>query len=70
MPSDAFQSTYVLAHDGSSITCLGCGMTSHNPTDVAERYCGHCHVFHEQASVVIELLVAEFRQILAGDTRP
>jgi hypothetical protein len=26
-----------------SITCPVCGMTSWNPTDVAQGYCGHCH---------------------------
>jgi hypothetical protein len=26
-----------------SITCPVCGMTSYNPTDVAEGYCGNCH---------------------------
>lgn len=26
-----------------AITCPRCGLTSHNPTDVAEGYCGHCH---------------------------
>lgn len=26
-----------------SITCPRCGLTSHNPTDAAEGYCGHCH---------------------------
>lgn len=25
------------------ITCLRCGATSRNTTDVAEGYCGHCH---------------------------
>ncbi len=30
-----------------SITCLLCGMTSFNPTDVAQKYCGNCDVFHE-----------------------
>lgn len=24
--------------------CRRCGRTSHNPTDVRERYCGECHV--------------------------
>ncbi len=41
---------YVIAHvDGhtSTITCLTCGLTSFNPTDLAEKYCGACHVFHE-----------------------
>ncbi len=44
---------YVVAHvDGvtSSITCLICGRTSFNPTDIAQKYCGACHVFHEDAS--------------------
>jgi rubrerythrin len=26
-----------------SITCPQCGMTSYNPTDIAEGYCGNCH---------------------------
>lgn len=26
-----------------SITCPVCHMTSHNPNDIAEGYCGHCH---------------------------
>lgn len=26
-----------------SIACPRCGMTSHNPNDVRERYCGNCH---------------------------
>ncbi len=30
-----------------SITCLVCGMTSFNVTDVAQKYCGNCHRFHE-----------------------
>lgn len=29
-----------------SITCLICGLTSFNPTDVDQKYCGACHVFH------------------------
>ena len=36
-----------LTNGVASITCLVCGMTSHHPQDVAQRYCGHCHVFHE-----------------------
>lgn len=41
---------YVVAHvDGrtSSITCLACGLTSFDPTDLAEKYCGACQVFHD-----------------------
>ena len=26
-----------------SITCPVCGMTSYNPNDIREGYCGHCH---------------------------
>jgi protein-arginine kinase activator protein McsA len=29
-----------------SITCPKCGMTSHHPQDVLEKYCGNCHQFH------------------------
>jgi len=25
------------------ITCPRCGLTSYNPTDILEGYCGHCH---------------------------
>jgi len=26
-----------------SFTCPRCGMTSHNPRDAEEGYCGNCH---------------------------
>ena len=29
------------------IVCPKCGMVSHNPNDVRERYCGNCHAFHD-----------------------
>jgi ribosomal protein S27AE len=38
---------YMLSPDGQAITCGRCGMTSYNRRDVAARYCGNCHVFHE-----------------------
>lgn len=38
--------TYTINLDGSAITCLRCGLTSHHPMDVSHRYCGQCHVFH------------------------
>jgi hypothetical protein len=31
-----------------SIACPSCGKTSYNPTDVSERFCGNCHLFHNQ----------------------
>ena len=30
-----------------SITCPRCGWTSFNLNDIEQRYCGHCHTFHE-----------------------
>lgn len=30
-----------------SITCPTCGLTSCHPEDVRNRYCGHCHRFHD-----------------------
>lgn len=30
-----------------SITCPVCKRVSYNPHDVRERYCGHCHRFHD-----------------------
>lgn len=38
---------YRIAATGRTITCLHCGVTSHNQNDVRERYCGNCHKFHE-----------------------
>lgn len=29
----------------NSFTCPICGMTSFNPSDVANEYCGNCHDF-------------------------
>jgi ribosomal protein L37AE/L43A len=33
------------AENQPSFTCPTCSMTSYNPTDIAERYCGNCHAF-------------------------
>jgi hypothetical protein len=38
---------YELLDEGRAIKCYVCGMVSHNPNDVAQRYCGNCHRFHE-----------------------
>jgi hypothetical protein len=50
LPPESFErqgTTYTISKDGQSITCLICGMTSYNPNDVRERYCGNCHGFHD-----------------------
>lgn len=31
--------------DQPSITCPECGMTSYNPNDIREGYCGNCHAY-------------------------
>lgn len=42
-----YPDTFTIASDGQAITCLRCKRTSHNENDVEQRYCGYCHVFHE-----------------------
>ncbi len=39
--------TYRLLDNGQRIWCLVCGLVSHSPGDVHQRYCGHCHLFHQ-----------------------
>lgn len=39
--------TFLLLEDGAAIQCLLCGLTSHHPTDVEQRYCGRCHRWHQ-----------------------
>lgn len=45
--------TYELLDEGRSIRCHRCGLTSQNPNDVEQRYCGRCKLFHED---IAELL--------------
>jgi hypothetical protein len=51
---DAFLSslttTFLISPDGKSITCHVCGMTSCNANDVLNKFCGRCHVFHEDSA--------------------
>jgi hypothetical protein len=41
--------TYKILSDdfGLAIKCLLCGLRSYHPSDVEQRYCAQCHVFHE-----------------------
>jgi ribosomal protein L37E len=32
-----------------TITCLRCGCSSFNQSDIDQKYCGHCASFHEDA---------------------
>ena len=36
-----------------SITCPRCGMTSYNPNDVREGYCGNCHGYVTKTGKVL-----------------
>jgi hypothetical protein len=42
--------TGLIVARGKAIMCLRCGMVSHNPHDVENRYCGACHAFAEGAT--------------------
>jgi|SRR5262245_1165668 len=39
--------TYKISPDGGAITCLICQRTSYHPKDVQQKYCGACHIFHD-----------------------
>ena len=43
-----------------SITCPFCKRTSYHPMDVAQKYCGACHVFHGE--VGRELKASELQE--------
>lgn len=45
------EQTYEIADDGRAIKCLKCNRTSWHPEDVKQRYCGHCHEFHDRPEV-------------------
>jgi hypothetical protein len=41
---------YVISEDEQGqqyILCRTCDRRSYHPRDIIERYCGHCHVFHD-----------------------
>jgi hypothetical protein len=40
--------TKVKRGEPPSITCPRCGRTSYHPKDISEKYCGACHLFHDQ----------------------
>jgi ribosomal protein L37E len=42
---------YTIAPDASWIKCHRCGRTSYNRNDVAQRYCGFCHRFHDDEDI-------------------
>lgn len=46
-PCDPEQMNCRISDDGTSITFTPCGNVSHNPQDVANRYCARCNRFME-----------------------
>ena len=57
--------TYQISADGRSITCALCEMTSYHADDVAHRYCGWCHIFHDD----LPLLPDAKREQLVADLK-
>lgn len=47
----------ILQFDGrpDAIKCLWCHCVSHNENDVAQLYCGNCHLFHARDGIVARL---------------
>jgi hypothetical protein len=43
---------FAISWDGKSITCHVCGQTSWSAGDVREKYCGNCHVFHDDRAAL------------------
>lgn len=46
-PPDLLFTIKVDAVGQESIKCHKCNMTSYNPNDVKNKYCGNCHIFFE-----------------------
>lgn len=65
MAEPSYGPTYELTEGGSAIRCRRCGLTSHNPYDVQQRYCGNCNLFHEDMA---ELLAERTRLRIQVDT--
>jgi hypothetical protein len=48
MPTETLTNKrYAIIEDGTAIQCLKCNAKSRHPLDIAQRYCGNCHVFHD-----------------------
>jgi len=57
---------FVMQEGCRGIRCLRCGKTSYHAMDIAERYCVHCHYFHEDANQLANLANAEREKHLAA----
>lgn len=41
---------FVVVDGFHGIRCLRCGKTSYHGEDIRQRYCGHCHHFHDDSN--------------------
>ena len=48
----------------ASITCARCGKESFYMSDVKERYCGHCKIFHEDNKLPLLLWKDEHHELM------
>lgn len=39
-------------------TCPNCMMTTYNPNDIREHYCGRCHEFMDDAAEVLSYVLS------------
>jgi hypothetical protein len=56
--------TYQLEEDGQAIRCLLCQRVSHNPHDIRERYCGQCHMFHDDAGLLLGIFAKRTQDLV------
>jgi hypothetical protein len=47
--------SYLISADRKAITCRRCWMTSYNPHDVRNHYCGKCRTWHDDPNSVAAL---------------
>lgn len=43
--------SYSISFDGKVLFCRWCGRASSNPSDVENRYCDHCHLWHDNVKL-------------------
>lgn len=43
---------FAVLEDGAALRCLLCGYVSHNPNDVAHRYCPNCRLYLDPETAV------------------
>ena len=48
--------SYSLSFDGKVIFCRFCGLASHHPDDVQNRYCGKCNLWHDNLKLEEHLI--------------